>query len=387
MLPTTYRGDATIDGEHLSAELRLDENHVRLITGRHAELLSWPLASVSVEAGPSGAYRLNAGADSFEFSPLVDDGLGDEIALRTRFASIVDPPQQVGESAAFISDRVKAAGKRKTPGNQRRPSVLTGGDLAVRTALVVLGVLAVVVVTVAVVSGAFESQPATVVVETPAGGDSPASTLPFTEGAPNTSVPDPQPTTPPDTAPPATAPPATAPPVTTPPATTATTAPPTSAPPVSILPALDLTPEQFRAQWDTIAAGLDGELTVDSFTTDEATFSMDVTDFVGVTGVRATDGTVSSIQLVGDPSGTVTDDRLVITAMGISVALAAPDLDPAGRRSLLDALGFDVDSPSLAGLDGVLTYRGYEYRLKWDDGARLVIFDVGEIGNADTAES
>ena len=79
---------------------------------------------------------------------------------------------------------------------------------------------------------------------------------------------------------------------------------------------------------------------------------------------------------LGDPSGSDIDDRRVLTALGLTVALVEPDLPPEGRRQLLAALGLDVENPVLAGLDDTLTYEGQDYALRWDDSLQKVRFEV-----------
>ena len=387
MLPTTYRGDATVAGEDLDAELFLDDVHLRLLSGSggRSEILKWPLPSVRIEPVERGRYLFEAGNESFEFSPLVDDGLSDEIALRTRFAGVPDPsgPQSpsdetTSESSETIADKVRSVGSLRT--KPRRRGVLSGGDLAVRTALVILGVLALVVVTAAVMSGSLDSDPATVIV-------SPSeSTLPFTdEEAPATTstqeadgpVATTVPAASPATTAPATTPPTTAPTTTAAPSTTTTTVGGDAVDPNPLATAgLELAPRAFVDRWNQVSNGLGGELPATNVEIGDGSFGFAVGERTAIEGTVASDGTVESFALLGDPDGTTEEDRLVITAMGMAVAVAAPDLDPSGRRALLEELGFDFENPDVEELDGVGTYGGYEYRLQWDPDARRIVFQV-----------
>lgn len=407
MLPTTYRGDATVAGEDLDAELFLDNAHLRLLSGPggRSEIVKWPLLSVRIEPVDRGRYRFEAGPESFEFSPLVDDGLSDEIALRSRFATTtgpveVSPPPPPAEEPTSggktIADRVRSVGSRGKPSHRRR-GVMSGGDLAVRTALVILSVLAIAVVTVAVVSGRFDGQPSTVVI---ADGEAPASTLPFTDGpagdatpgtaAPATTVaPEPPPTTAPATTP-ATAPPSTSPPTTAAPATTTTQAPTTTAPTVTGTladPGLELEPGRFVDRWDEVSRSIEADLGSAGVTIGDDRLSFLAGPRTRIEGLVGGDGTVEQFRLLGDPFGTVEEDRLVITAMGMAIAVAAPDLEAGGRRALMETLGFDFDNPSVADLDGALTYRDYEYRLYWDEDIDRVVFEIGPVGFTPFAEA
>jgi hypothetical protein len=401
MLPTTYRGDATVAGEELDAELFLDHAHLRLMAGAggRSEIVKWPLPTVRIEPVERGRYRFRAGRESFEFSPLVDDGLGDEIAMRTRFAVVLEPADEtpwVGSPEATertIADRVRTMGRRR---HHRGGGVMSGGDLALRTALVILGVLALVVTTVAVMSGTFDQdQPATVEISPEAMlGD---ATLPFTDDtfsavtvpdSPVTTVADSPVTT--VTVPDSPVTTVADSPVTTvaeSPATTVPASPTTTAPQSeevpptpAVDPGLELAPQAFVERWDDVSTRLGDVLPATQVEMGDGVFSFQAGTRTTVEGTVGSDGTVETVTLLGDPDGTIEEDRLVITAMGMAIAVAAPDLEPEGRRALLETLGFEFEDPQVAELDGALTYLTYEYRLRWDEESRRIVFEVGPIG-------
>lgn len=374
MLPTKYRGVATIDGEKIPAELQLDADHLRLALEQGEELIRWPLAYLDIEPKRKGGYELKRGNESFGFEPSVDDGLGDEISLRRRFSPERPAPQKEPRRPT-VADRVRAAGR----GVHRRPALLEGRDLDMGTAGMVLGVLAIVVLIVAAVSGAFSTGPATVVVgdvgvtpslnTAPAPTEAPAPTVPPTVAAATvTSAPAPTTTV---AAPSTTVAPTTtaAPPTTTP----STTAPSIVGPPPS---AFELTPDEAVAQWDALARPLSPALAATDVSVSADEFRFNSGGFVVVEGV-ATDGVVSQVTLRGDPSGTVSDDREVLTALGLTVALVEPSLPPEGRRQLLSGLGLDIDDPELDGLNGAFDYQGKAYSLRWDEESGRLIFQIG----------
>lgn len=381
MLPTSYRGAATIDGEALAAELHLDAENITLRLEDEQEVLRWPITRTDVTAIRSGDYRLQMGEEAFEFTPVVDDGLGDEIALRRRFAQneATIPEAEVGEAPQAappltIADRVTEAGRTSA----RRPGVLEGKDLGLRTALVVLGILALAVVSVAVWSGALQDRPDTVVVG--ADATSPTTAAPDTTLAAPTTVPAPT------TAPPE------APATTLPPATTTTQTPPTVAPatvttsttippPASVF---EMTPEQLASAWDQFAVPLDPALGAADLATSDSTFSFAAGDYVDIQG-SLTDGRVSLIRLLGDPTGPDFEDRRVLTALGITVAVVEPTLPPEGRRDLLESLGLDIADPDVEGLDGSLPYRGKDWVLRWD--GEYVVFEIGPEGTLTAEEA
>lgn len=386
MLPTSYRGSATIEGEHVEAVLRLDDGHVRLAatTGHHsAELLRWPIAGLEVVTTEDGDYLLQAGAESFTFAPQIDDGLGHEIALRAKFAT-ADPDHvdfdepaphtdlETPVIAMTVAERIK-----ENRHVSRRTGVLTGADLGVRTATIVMAVLALVVTSVAVFSGRLGSGPQVVSVEEPL--ITTPDSLPFTEATTATTVPESPATTTP--APPTTLP---ATPATTAPAP-ATTVPPTTAPTTTtVAPAptptsaalFDLTPQEAVTRWNSLAGELGTGLTASEVVVGSDAFSFDVGAHVSVSGSADGDGQVSRIEFSGDPSGTVSDDRAVLTALGMTVALVEPSLEPQWRRDLLAELGFDVDNPVLEGLDDSLVYEGVTYAIRWDDDSMRLVFSA-----------
>lgn len=359
MLPTTYRGDATINGERMSAELELDTDNLRLKVAEGQEVLNWPLRSLDVESSRNGDYKVYLGEESFDFAPAVDDGLGEEIALRRRFSPvIVDRPVVVTPVTAPVSntvaDRVRAAGQAPAPRTKKRRRPKFGGENT-RYALFGLGAVTMVVVLVAIMTALFNPPDQADVTPEP---EAPVSSAP--------QVPTPEVEVPPVTAE-AVDP------------TVATTLPPeTTAPPVPTSVAVfDATPEELAAAWDARAAAVFGPLRSSNLTIgDDNTFRMSFGDFVRLTGDTGSDGFIDRLTFLGDPSGWVQDDREVLTALGITVAVVEPILPPEGRAQLLDALGLDLEDLALAGLDGDLIYRGKTYELRWDSEIDRIVFEV-----------
>lgn len=359
MVPTTYSGNAIIDGERLPAVLHLGAETV-LLEIETQEVLRWPIDSLDVEPVKQGSYELKHGPDKFTFQPAVDDGLHEELELRRRFSGTTPPAAAEREEAA------KATGS--TPRRMDRSgllSILDGRDLRPRTALLVVAALAVVVLGVAAYSGVFEAPPSTVVVDTSLEelSDAPESTVPpTTAAAPVTTI----------SAPPTTA---VAPTVS---AATVTTQPPST----TIAPetgptagrAFDMTPEQFVAAWDALAGSITSSLRATGVSLEGDKLSFAIGEFARLEGTAGPEGNLNRLVVTGDPSGSVEDDREILTALGATIALAEPDLPPEGRRELLESLGLDIENPELDGLDGKLQYRGLSYSLRWDpDSARLVL--------------
>lgn len=379
MLPTSYSGDATIDGEPVEAELNLDADDLRLTIGDD-EVLRWPLTSFEIELKKEGNYQLQRGDERFLFTPAVDDGLGEELALRRRFSG---EPATEESGNGTIADRVREAGR----GSHRRARAMgpielaswrIGRDLSLGAAVLILGVLTVIVLGVALISGAFTSDPGTV----EAGDDGGALTVPTAQES------SPPPSTAPATAPPTTAP--AAPPTTGPPPTvaesTVTTAPPSSIVGPGDLPAFAMTSEQVVERWDALARPLSGSLTARDVELDDDSFEFVVGPFISVRGEAGSDGLVDRFVFTGDPSGTREDDRDVLSALGLSVAIVEPSLPPQGRRELISSLGLDLENPILGELDGTLDYLENTYHLRWDDESQLLVFEVYPVGQASVPE-
>lgn len=368
MLPTSYRGDAIIDGEPIDAELQLDGDDLWLTIGEGDEVLRWPLTSFDIEVMKEGNYRLQRGDESFLFSPAVDDGLGEELSLRRRFSN-----EQAGGSPeptnGTIADRVRDAGR----GSHRRPRALrslklaslrAGRDLSLGAAVLILGILTLFVLSVALLSGAFSGG---VAEESPAPASTEAATPPATDPATvaPTTVPEP-PTT---AANPTVA------------SATVTTLPAQPEPVASDLSAFSMTPEQAIARWDALARPLSATLLSADVEVGPDSFAFTVSPFVRISGA-VTDGLISRVVFTGDPSGTREDDRDVLSALGLTVAIVEPSLPPEGRRQLISSLGLDLGNPVLADLDGALDYLDNTYSLRWDEQSQLVVFEVSPVRSA-----
>lgn len=384
MLPTTYRGDAIIDGERVSGVLHLNSDSVRLALDNNQEILRWPIGSLDVDTTGKGAYELRHGPESFTFEPAVDDGLEDEISLRRRFFTppveyatpqppapsadpvVSEPPSPV-PPAESIAERVAAAGR-----HANGDSLLMGGGDRFRRYLLIGSLSLTLGIVIAIAATVLTSDnPTTVAAEDP-----PATTVsPTTTPAPPSTA-DPVPTTTPPAVAGATVtttPPTTTPPTTTPPTTTTTPLPPAGS-------VFEIGPSALAERWDIAVGSHSSSLVSGSLQENEEEFAFDAGPFVRLQG-STQDGTVSRIAFVGDPSGTVEDDREVLTGLGMALSLVEPRLPPEGRRELLLALGLDIEDPDLGGLDNSLDYRGHTYWLRWDNDMERLVLDVRPNGD------
>lgn len=379
MLPTTYRGAAIIDGERLPAVLHLGSDSVRLALDTNQEVLRWPIGSLEVESNARGEYELKHGQETFTFEPSIDDGLGDEISLRRRFSDDpVDyakpdppashPPDEVHSPGppppSTIAQRAAAAGRHVDTGRSFLPRFpdfrryLLGGSLV----LIVLTAVAILVTLITSDTPGAEA----------AQEQSPTS-APIATSAPvvSTAAPDPEP---PPTTVPATTPPTVA-------GATVTTVPPDPDP--TAVPAgsvFELSASELAQRWDSAVRTYDSGLVAGELQEAEGEFAFEAGPFVRLQG-STTDGVVSRMAFLGDPSGTVEDDQEVLTGLGTVLRLVEPSLPPEGRRELLAALGFDVENPEVDGLDNTLDYREHRYWLRWDADLERLVLDVRPSGD------
>lgn len=352
MLPTTYSGAATIEGEHFDAELSLGASEAVLIVPPDREVARWRLSDLEIKAVGRGEYLLSHDGEELLFMPSVDDGLVNEIGLRQRFQRPMFPADEAVAAAqgdGSIADRVSAAGRHSRPA---RMAFLFAPD----SRRIVLGAAALIIVAISfglllllIDTGEADEPTPTMPVESDLrteGGTVP----PAVAGVTVTTLPD----------------------TTQPPATTTPT---TVAPPGSIF---EVAPDALVSRWDALARPHSSSLMAAGFSSDDGAFGFDSGAFARVEGTIS-DGRVDRIVVLGDPSGTVADDREVLTALGLTIALVEPDLPPEGRRELLAALGLDVDEPDLANLDGTVDYRDNRYAMRWDGEIERIVFEVTPI--------
>ncbi len=160
----------------------------------------------------------------------------------------------------------------------------------------------------------------------------------------------------------------TTPAVSTPPATTvpSSTAVPTTTAPRQPT-AFELSAPEFVARWNDTADRFNPALRLPSLLPGD--FEFQLTPYIAALGSVGETGSIAEITLLIDPSGPSDSDALGIQAMGVMIAAVDPNLDGQERKSLLASMGFDVEKPSLVGVDGLSARNGVAYRLVYDSEA------------------
>lgn len=105
-------------------------------------------------------------------------------------------------------------------------------------------------------------------------------------------------------------------------------------------------------------------------------FESQLTPYLTLQGRTDADGTVGSIVLVIDPSGETEDDQLALSALGVAIAVANPELEREERGELLDSLGLDVRSPDLTDVDGEAVVGRTGYSLTYFAAFNALLFTL-----------
>jgi len=129
---------------------------------------------------------------------------------------------------------------------------------------------------------------------------------------------------------------------------------------------------QFEDTWNMVAEPVSPALTLDD-PLSPGDFERDFTSFLQMKGIVSNAWTVDRFEIVIDPSGPSTSDQLGLQALGVAVAVVAPDTTGPERAEILLALGLDVRNPQLTGgIDHSLDRDGLSYRLFYDPNELLL---------------
>lgn len=125
-----------------------------------------------------------------------------------------------------------------------------------------------------------------------------------------------------------------------------------------------LSAPEFVQRWNATADTLDPQLRLPGLLPGE--FDVQLTQYISARGSVGESGTVSSIEVVIDPTGPDDQDIIGIQALGVMIAAVDPNLSGPERKALLSSMGLNVDNPVLVGVDGVAALNGVQYGLVYD---------------------
>ena len=124
--------------------------------------------------------------------------------------------------------------------------------------------------------------------------------------------------------------------------------PSTVAAPVALF---DQTLDEFTTEWNLTASAFGVPVQIRGSLM-AGQFESQISEHLTLQGRTDSDGTVASIVLVIDPSGDTEDDERALSALGVAIAVANPELESDERGEVLESLGLSVRKPDLEGLDG-----------------------------------
>lgn len=135
----------------------------------------------------------------------------------------------------------------------------------------------------------------------------------------------------------------------------------TAVPPVALF---DQTLDEFTTEWNLVATAFGVPVQIRGSLM-AGQFESQITEYLTLQGRTDADGTVGSIVLVIDPSGDTEDDERALSALGVAIAVANPELAREERGEVLESMGLSVRNPDLEGLDGEAQVGGNLYTLAY----------------------
>jgi hypothetical protein len=153
---------------------------------------------------------------------------------------------------------------------------------------------------------------------------------------------------------------------------TTITVPTTLAPPP---PLFEQTLEQFTNEWNLNASAFGVPVQVRGVLI-PGTFESQLTSHLTLQGRTDVDGKIASLVFVIDPSGDTADDELALSALGVAIAVANPELERPERAAVLAAMGLSVRQPDLTGLDGEVEVGSVRYSIAYFPAFGSLLFTV-----------
>ncbi|MEX2423072.1 MAG: hypothetical protein WD990_03745 [Acidimicrobiia bacterium] len=146
----------------------------------------------------------------------------------------------------------------------------------------------------------------------------------------------------------------------------------TAVPPSALF---DQTLDEFTTEWNLAAAAFGVPVQIRGSLM-AGQFESQITEYLTLQGRTDADGTVGSILLVIDPSGNTEDDERALSALGVAIAVANPELERDERGEVLETMGLSVRDPDLEGLDGEVRVGGNLYTLAYFAEFNALLFSV-----------
>lgn len=135
------------------------------------------------------------------------------------------------------------------------------------------------------------------------------------------------------------------------------------------------TVERFTDEWNLTATTFDVPVQIRG-TLESGVFESVLSRSLTLQGRTDAEGRVQSLVLVIDPQGDTGDDQLALSALGVAIAVANPELDRDGRASVLEEMGLDVRNPDLTNVSGETDVGEVRYTLTYYPEFTALLFTV-----------
>lgn len=147
----------------------------------------------------------------------------------------------------------------------------------------------------------------------------------------------------------------------------------TAAPPP---PLFSQSVEQFTNEWNLTATAFGVPVQIRGVLV-PGQFESQLTPYLTLQGRTDADGTIGALALVIDPAGDTEDDRVALSAVGVAIAVANPELGRDERGELLADLGLSARDPDLTDLDGEVRSGATAYSITYFEAFEALLFTVG----------
>lgn len=131
----------------------------------------------------------------------------------------------------------------------------------------------------------------------------------------------------------------------------------------------------FYATWNAVGGDIESVLRFQVLPPN-GDFENEFYPYLTISGEVGEDGTVDSFTLVVDPTGPADSDRIGLQALGVAIKVVDAESTGSSRAALLAALGLDVRSPELAGVNTSIDVDGVRYELRYDEEAVELVFTL-----------
>ena len=137
----------------------------------------------------------------------------------------------------------------------------------------------------------------------------------------------------------------------------------------------DQTIDQFTDEWNLAASAFGVPIQIRGVLV-PGTFESQLTRYITMQGRTSPDGTIESLVLVIDPAGDTAEDEIALSALGVAIAVANPELDREERSAVLASMGLSVRNPDLTGLEGDVDVDDVAYSISYFPEFNALLFSI-----------